>query len=253
MSKLPSVLLVSLLLSATVVKADSEYPATDFQPTIVYQDKDYKHTEDSSDISKSASKATAVGVVSKADSKYPAANFQPEVLFEDTEYKHTKDDVKPYSDSKVTAASSATESQSTSNESSSDSESGGDSSLAIGLGILAIAGFLFYKKNAGTTGKPVKKKARAKKATVAKKSKKNKSASANQSAPSRSDGSPASGVAKYLENKVGPEPSGVAKYLEENTGANSGVAKYVAQKKVSAARARVATVTGVEKYLKNQG
>jgi hypothetical protein len=241
-SKLPSALLVSLLLSATVVAADSEYPATDFQPTIVYQDKDYKHSGGDSGTSKSASKAKASGEVSAPDSKYPAANFQPEVLFEDSGYKHTKGEAKPYSSSKLEVASS-TESQSQSTESESSSESAEDTSLALGLGILAIAGFLFYKRSAGTSesNKPVKKKVRAKKAGK------------NNSATVSSDGGPASGVAKYLENKVGPEPSGVAKYLEENTGAASGVAKYVAQKKVSARTTRIATVTGVEKYLKKQG
>lgn len=241
MSKLPSVLLVSLLLSATAVKADDKYPATDFQPKVLYQDLDYKHSDSGSGVSTSKRKIS--GKVSTADSNYPAANFQPEVLFEDTEYKHKKDKVKSYSsaNSETATMSSASDNNSTEPQSSDE-----DSSLALGLGILAIAGFLFYRKST-STDKPTNKKTRTKKTAVAKKSRQNKPVSTTNS-----DGSPASGVAKYLENKVGPEPSSVEKYLEENASIASGVAKYVAQKKVSA-RTRVATVTGVEKYLKNQG
>lgn len=68
-------LLVSLLFSVTAVEADSKYPATDFQPKVVYQDSSYKH-------SGSSAATTSGGAVSVADSNYPAANFQPEVLYQ---------------------------------------------------------------------------------------------------------------------------------------------------------------------------
>jgi hypothetical protein len=58
-----------------------------------------------------------------------------------------------------------------------------------------------------------------------------------------------SGVAKYLEGKNGAEPSGVTKYLDERNTAVSTVSKYVAKQKITA---RVASVTGVEKYLKDK-
>lgn len=223
-SKLSNGLLVSLLLSASVVEADSKYPATDFQPKVVYQDSDYKH----SGSAPSSSKST--GEVSIADPDYPAANFQPEILFEDKSYKHTKGAVaKSYS----SAASSSTTTVETNNTS---EEAGDDSSmnLIFGLAILAIAGYVFYSKNAPKTT-PAKRK---------------RVAPAERAQVTSSDGS-VSGVAKYLESKVGAKPSGVAKYLEDRDSAPvSGVAKYVAKKKVSA---RLASVTGVEKYLKDRG
>jgi hypothetical protein len=233
-SKLTNGLLVSLLLSASVVEADSDYPATDFQPTVVFSDSDYKHT---GSVASSSAKAPA-GEVSSADPAYPAANFQPEVLFEDKGYKHTKGNegksirtefVKKYAEEQMEENAPAT------------SESSDDSSMSLimGLAVLAIAGFVFYSKNA------IKLPA-GKKKSVSKKAPIRRATTVN----SVGDGS-TSGVAKYLESKVGTKPSGVAKYLEDRDSSPvSGVAKYVAKKKVSA---RLASVTGVEKYLKDRG
>ncbi len=234
-SKLTNGLLVSLLLCASAVEADSDYPATDFQPKVVFSDADYKHT--GSSVSSKASSSNAE--VSVADPAYPAANFQPEVLFEDKSYKHTKGNegksirtefVKKY------AAEQIEENAPASSESSDDSSM----SLIMGLAVLAIAGFVFYSKNSikipAVKKRLVSKKASARRAVVAVKSTGDESAS---------------GVAKYLESKVGTKPSGVAKYLEDRDSSPvSGVAKYVAKKKVSA---RLASVTGVEKYLKDRG
>jgi len=226
-SKLTNGLLVSLLLSASVAEAGNDYPATNFQPKVVYQDTEYKHTGSASS---SSSKSTAE--VSVADPAYPAANFKPEVLFEDTSYKHTKGNegksirtefVKHYAEEQIEASEPAASDDSA-------------MSLIIGLAVLAVAGFVFYSKNASKSAPA--KKAPARRAA---------------SAPAQTvanDGS-VSGVAKYLESKVGAKPSGVAKYLEDKNSAQvSGVAKYVAKKKVSA---RLASVTGVEKYLKDRG
>ena len=224
-SKLTNGLLVSLLLSASVAEANSDYPATSFQPKVVYQDSDYKHTGSTKSSSSSASK----GEVSVADPSYPAANFKPEVLFEDSSYKHTKGNegksirtefVKNYAAEQIEAAEAAE-----SSDSSMD--------LIIGLALLAVAGFVFYSKNAVKSAPA--KKVPARRAAVS---------------STASDDS-TSGVAKYLESKVGAKPSGVAKYLEERDSSPvSGVAKYVAKKKVSA---RLASVTGVDKYLKDRG
>jgi len=227
-SKLTNGLLVSLLLSASVVEANSDYPATNFKPTVVYSDSDYKHT---GSLPSSTAKAST-GEVSVADPAYPAANFQPEVLFEDTSYKHTKGNegksirtefVKKYADEQIEAAAPA------------DSEDDSTMSLIMGLGILAIAGFVFYSKREGQSA-PAKKAPARRQAAAA--------------VQATADGS-VSGVAKYLESKAGDVPSGVAKYLEDRDSSPvSGVAKYVAKKKVSA---RLASVTGVEKYLKDRG
>lgn len=223
-SKLTNGLLVSLLLSASVAEAGNDYPATNFQPKVVYSDADYKHTGSAPS---SSSKSTAE--VSVADPAYPAANFKPEVLFEDTSYKHTKGNegksittefVKHYAEEQTEPAAASDDSS---------------MSLIIGLAILAAAGFVFYNKNASKSA-PAKRVPAGRAAA----------------APAATTGDASvSGVAKYLESKVGEKPSGVAKYLEDRDSAPvSGVAKYVAKKKVSA---RLASVTGVEKYLKDRG
>ena len=220
-SKLTNGLLVSLLLSASVVEAESKYPATDFQPKVVFQDSDYKHSS-----SAPSSSSASVGEVSVADPDYPAANFQPEVLYKDDGYKHTKGSVSGSSSS----VSSASSEQAANAESSSESSS---MNLILGLGILAVAGFVFYSKNAKKT--PAKRKPAARAAAAA--------------VVSASDDA-VSGVDKYLESKVGAKPSGVSKYLDERNTSVSSVSKYVAKQKVSA---RLASVTGVEKYLKDRG
>lgn len=229
-SKLTNGLLVSLLLSASAVEANTDYPATNFQPKVVFSDDSYKHT--GSLESSSAKASTSSAEVSVADPAYPAANFQPEVLFEDKNYKHTKGNegksittefVKKYAEEQIEKNAPAS------------SESADDSSMSLimGLAVLAIAGFVFYNKN-NTKSAP------AKRAPVRR-----------QAAAQASTDSSVSGVAKYLESKAGAKPSGVAKYLEERDSTPvSGVAKYVAKKKVSA---RLASVTGVEKYLKDRG
>ena len=222
-SKLTNGLLVSLLLSASVVEAESKYPATDFQPKVVYQDSDYKHSS-----SAPSSSSASVGEVSVADPDYPAANFQPEVLYKDDSYKHTKGNegktirtefIKHFAEEQLEKAESTSESSSM--------------SLILGLGILAVAGFVFYSKNAKKTAPAKRKPAPRAAAAVV----------------SSSDGA-VSGVDKYLETKVGEKPSGVSKYLDERNTSVSGVSKYVAKRKVSA---RLASVTGVEKYLKDRG
>lgn len=232
-SKITNGLLVSLLLTASIAGADSKYPATDFQPKIVYQDSDYKHSGSSNSAS---SKSTgASGKVSVADPDYPAANFEPEVLFQDENYKHSKGNVSSSRSSSSSSSSTSEVSEETAQADAQDSSL----SLVIGLAILAVAGYVFYNKNniktaPGKRKKAVKRTAVKKAATVA-----------------SSGGDAVSGVAKYLKSKVGSTPSGVEKYLEERESTPvSGVAKYVAKQKISA---RIASVTGVEKYLKDRG
>lgn len=226
-SKLTNGLLVSLLLTASVAGADSKYPATDFQPKVVYQDSDYKHSE-----STSSSKTDSGAEVSVADPDYPAANFKPEVLFKDDSYKHSKGNEGKTSTTKSVKKAIVEEVVTSAESVESDDSS---LSLVLGLGILAVAGFVFYQKN--NSNKTVKK-------TVKRK------AASTTTASSGSDNSGASGVAKYLESKVEPKPSRVEQYLEEKNTSISSVSKYVLKQKISA---RVASVTGVEKYLKDKG
>jgi hypothetical protein len=230
-SKLTNSLLVAMLLSTSieVTAADSEYPATDFQPKVVFQDEDYKHTGSTSSSSSSSKKVK--GEVSSSDPDYPAANFEPEVLYKDDAYKHSKGSV----------GSTSSNSKSTSENSGASDQAAEDSSMSliIGLALLAAAGFAFYNKSK-IGAKGAKKKGTARRAR--------KSSAAKQSSAPVLSGSE-SGVARYLEDKNGVEPSGVAKYLDEKNTSVSGVSKYVAKQKITA---RVASVTGVEKYLKDK-
>lgn len=235
-SKLTNGLLVSLLLTAPVAGADDDYPATDFQPKVVFQDSEYKHS--GSPESSSSSKTKPSGEVSVADSNYPAANFEPEVLYKDEEYKHKAGNVSSTSSS-VSSSSSSASSAEVNTESTDESSL----NLIMGLALLAVAGFVFYRNNASNKG-PAKKKVIKKKKAAKRVAKE----SAASSVSVNSDGV-VSGVSKYLEGKVGATPSGVAKYLEEKNTSVSRVSKYVAKKKISA---RVASVTGVEKYLKDK-
>lgn len=234
-------MLVSLLsISVEVIAADSEYPATDFQPKVVYQDEDYKHTgssESTSSSSSSSSNKKSKGETSSADPAYPAANFQPEVLYQDDDYKHTKDSAS--SSSRKSSSSAKTTSSEVGSGEESTSSDDSSMNLIIGLALLAAAGFAFYSKN-------LKKSSGAKKPKRVVRTKRKATSSEAKTVVATSS---ESGVAKYLEGKNGAEPSGVAKYLDERNTAVSTVSKYVAKQKITA---RVASVTGVEKYLKDK-
>ena len=210
----------ALLLASPFVAAGTQYPASDFQPKVVYQDKDIKQEASSS--------SASVGEKAKADTNYPAATFQPTVVYQDKEYKHTKG----AETSKSIPLAMWEEKVEQVAEEAAASESAEESSLnpLFAIVVLGVAAFL-YKKSTGTA-----------------KSKK----TATSSVGVRStDG--LSGVARYLEKKS-PKLSGVAKYLEANQSApKSGVAKYVAKKVVAAKQAASEKVTGVEKYVRNRG
>lgn len=203
-NNLITTLLVLLLFSVATAKAANDYPATDFQPKVVYQDQDYEPSNNSGSSSKSV-----------ADSDHPAANFQPKTIYQDKSYKHPKK--KQYnSPNPVTPKSSDTTEESSSN-------------IMLGLILVAIAGFILYKKG----NQPTSQKGSAGRRVVA------------------NNGS--SGVARYLESKAGPLLSGVGRYLEgrENAVA-SGVAKYVAKQKVLNGQAKANNASGVDKYLKDR-
>lgn len=230
-SNITNGLLMSLILSATAVAGDSKYPATDFQPKVVYQDTEYKHSGSSA---ASSSKAESSREISAADSDYPAANYQPEVLYQDKNYKHTKDKVTSSSSS---SGSSASKSAKVENQAAVADTDESSFSMILGLLVVAVAGFLFYKKGHQPTAPTARRRAPAQPVVVA-----------------SGDSESLSGVAKYLETKTAPLVSGVAKYLEERESAPvSGVAKYVAKKKVSARITESENVSGVEKYLNDRG
>lgn len=235
-----------LLLASTAAGAEQQYPAADFQPEVLYQDTDYiaKNSPETATTAKvPASPASPPEATSGTpegtnyDSKYPAAHFQPEVLYHDPNYKHaesvkasvSKEKVgsKPVESavSKEETGSKPVESQSVTAASKEESSM---SSYLIGLVVLALAGFYFFK-NRGTT-------------TVQKK------------APAPAKTSYAlTGVAKYL-NKV--SGTGVSRYLEthvKSASATTGVAKYMAKQAASPKTTAAKAATGVEKYMRDRG
>lgn len=187
----------ALLLASPFVTAGVKYPAADFQPKVVYQDKDYQHKGSSS-----AASSASFGETAKADSNYPAATFKPEVLYHDKGYKHSASIEKAKS-IPLAMWTEKVEEVATAEQDSVDATSE-DSAVnpLFAIVILAVAAFLFRQKSSGGSAK------------------KSKGASVNG----------LTGVAKYLQAKA-PKLSGVAKYLEANQPApKSGVAKYVAKK-----------------------
>jgi hypothetical protein len=227
-----------LLLASTVAGADQKYPAADFQPEVLYQDSDYIAKNGPTTATATANKAKAPAstpeVTSGApegtnyDSKYPAAHFQPEVLYHDPNYKHNQS-VKA-TVSKEVVGSNSEESQSVSATAAPKEESS-LSSYLIGLVVLALAGFYFFKKSS--------------KATVQKK--------APAAAPAKASYALTTGVAKYL-NKV--SGTGVSRYLEKHVKSSSaatGVAKYMAKQAASPKTTAAKAATGVEKYMRDRG
>ena len=218
-----------LLLASTAAGADQQYPAADFQPEVLFQDSDYiaKNSPSATPAKAPASTpktSSSTPASHDVDSKYPAANFQPEVLYSDPNYKPSVS-VK-VSASKAEVGSTSVESASTAAASKEESSM---SSYLIGLVVLALAGFYFFKNRSTAT---VQKKA---------------------SAPVKASYA-LTGVAKYL-NKV--SGTGVSRYLEKQvkpTTATTGVAKYMAKQQAASPKATAAkAATGVEKYMRDRG
>jgi len=213
--QLTKIAMIMSLLSSPLAFAGADYPAADFQPKVLYS------AEGSS--SATAAPATTAVETTQSDSSYPATNFQPKVLFSDNGYVHSAAAPGVPAQAKATApvtASSASEVVDT-------TEKEGSSNNLIGLAVLAAIGFFFYNKKSAS-------KAPA------------------SSSDAYTDGG-ATGVEKYLE-KQGMNKTGVDKYLEKQTSnPATGVAKYVAKQIVKDREAATAKVTGVEKYLRDNG
>ena len=210
--------LAVLLLASSMVGAETQYPAADFQPKVVYQDPDYKP---------SGQPSTSSSTSSVTDSQYPAANFQPKVLYNDPTYQHTQSPASTTGGAQQAAAEqAASESASAKKDES--------SSYFIGLIVLAVVGFILFRK--GTKGEVKASKGRA----------------GYQATTGSSTG--LTGVAKYINRASG---TGVARYLERQaksasaSAAVTGVAKYMAKKAESSKSSEVAT--GVAKYLRDRG
>ena len=221
-----------LILASTAAVADQQYPAADFQPEVLYQDSDYIAKNSPATTAAKAPASTPKAAVSSAevsndvDSKYPAANFQPEVLYSDPNYKPSASVKTSVSKEEV----GSTQVKSASTDAASKEESS-MSSYLIGLVILALAGFYFFK-NRSTVA--VQKKTPAE-------------------APAKTSYALTTGVAKYL-NKV--SGTGVSRYLEKNVksaSAATGVAKYMAKQATSTKTEAAKAATGVEKYMRDRG
>jgi hypothetical protein len=221
-------LFAAMLLFSSLAGADQKYPASDFQPTVVYQDDDYiaksgqsKPTSAASN-NQSASNAASQSV----DSKYPAANFQPKVVYNDPDYKHTQQSVSAGSNAQSGSSVSSTAETDSSNAKEGDSSS----NYLIGLVLFAAVGFVLFKRRS-------EPKAQASSRVYGK------------------DSTGLTGVARYLNRSSG---TGVARYLEKqvkaaSAGAATGVAKYMAKQSASEKTTAKEAKTGVEKYMRNRG
>ena len=225
-NNLTNSLFAVVLLSSPLVGAETKYPAADFQPEVVYQDKEY--IEKNSTSAKPAAAAPKASAKVEVDSKYPAANFEPQVVFSDPNYKST-----PPAPTKAVASTSTTEAKESVTEAVSEApavEEKAESSpnyfiILLGLG---LAGAYLLKDQFGSSKKSVESPAPAQ----------TKYASG------------LTGVGRYL-NKV--SGTGVSRYLDnqiKSATAATGVAKYMAKQTLAA---KSGTETGVEKYMRDRG
>ncbi|MDO9270515.1 MAG: hypothetical protein Q7T96_15535 [Methylobacter sp.] len=214
-------LVATLLLASPIAGAETEYPAADFKPKVIYQDID-------SGKSVPAPTKQAKSVEStESDSKYPAADFEPKVLYKDADYKPSKFVAAP-------SASERTTVDDTEVSAAVKVEEESMMSYLLGLVAFAVAGYLFFIK-------------REPKAKVSK------------SSVYSGQVSGLSGVARYLRKHNMAAATGVARYLEsrvvseKETAAASGVEKYLEKQARSAKEIAAQAGTGVEKYMRNRG
>lgn len=203
---LQSAIVALLVASPFAAYADSQYPATDFEPKILYQDESVKAFKPTTSTSTAAAPVQAAPAVSTADdSKYPATNFEPKVVFSDENYKPSKTapSLAPTSTPEFTTSAGAVIM-----EQAAVAEKEGDNSLLLVLGALAVAGFAASRcpKFAGIFGSATQS---------------DDSVYANRE----------TGVTRYLNARV-PKVSGVTKYLER-AGKPTNVARYIAKQNIA--------------------
>ena len=66
---------IGLATSTASAGSDEQYPAANFQPKVIYIDKESVKSSSTCPDQKTAEKAT------EFDPKYPAANFEPKVIY----------------------------------------------------------------------------------------------------------------------------------------------------------------------------
>ena len=225
-NKLTKGAFAALLLASAVANADTQYPAADFQPSVVFQDEAYINGTQAA-AKAAAPVATAPAATSthaaNDDAKYPAANFQPVVVFNDPNYVAT-----PSKNNNATSAAAVTQEEAVVEAAPAAKKADDSSNYLFGLIGLAAVGFFLFK---GQGSCPARKE----------------SSTAAPIAPA-SVPSGLTGVARYLNKKAG---TGVARYLEKQSKtATTGVARYVAKQVVAKAKKET---TGVEKYVRDRG
>lgn len=216
-------LFAALLLTSPMVGAETEYPAADFKPKVIYQDEEQiaKHKETAS---------------SQDDSRYPAANFQPKVLYKDTEYKPSQTTTTSTSvPSKQSSKTAGVETAEPAAEA--KTEKTAQSNSWIFLAVIAVAGVVLFSRRS--------------KSAVQSGSASTEYRRASGVVPGDSGG--ATGVARYINRAMG---TGVSRYLEKQAKtekAVTGVAKYMAKQAVSSKVKVSEAATGVEKYMRRRG
>ncbi|MDO8846640.1 MAG: hypothetical protein Q8K07_01940 [Methylicorpusculum sp.] len=218
---------IGILIASPLVNAESDYPAADFKPKVLYQDSEYKSA--AVEEVKSESKSSAAAAESEDDSKFPAANFKPEVLYKDENYKPSKIVEAPVSKNNAGTTEVWKEEIKEIAKESSQAKKESSSTPLIALVALAVGGFLFFKSRGTASTGSVETKVYTR------------------------DPSGLTGVARYLDKK-NPRSSSVAKYIEKlESTPKSSVDKYLAKKVVADKSEPVSKATGVEKYLRDRG
>lgn len=221
MNNLTNGLVATLLLASPIVGAETEYPAADFKPKVIYQDID------SSKSASAPAKQTKSVESTESDSKYPAADFEPKVLYKDADYKP----------SKFAGTSSTSERATTSEVAVSEAVKVEEESMMtylLGLVAFAVAGYLFFTRR-------------------------ETKAKASDSRAYSSHASGLSGVARYLRKHNMGAVTGVARYLEsqvvaeKSSAVTSSVEKYLEKQAKSAKEKSAQAGTGVEKYMRDRG
>jgi hypothetical protein len=221
-----------LLLASLTAGAETQYPAADFQPKVLYTDPDYKPAESKSTTTAAAPVEQVKPKARVVDPNYPAADFEPKVLYKDENYK-------PSGTTSVAGTedyqSSAAAEEAIFEKSTAGEKEASNLTALIGLAVLALGGFFFYSKSSKgkTPARPSEISSYASAGTAG-------STGVEKYLASLPQASKATGVEKYLENRDKQQPL-------------SGVAKYVAKQVIRDREAAAAKVTGVEKYLRSKG
>lgn len=266
-----------LLLSSTVVSADQQYPAADFQPEVIYQNSDLIAKGSSATTAKSAPAAKASDTSAHHaahDAQYPAADFKPEVIYQSNELiakggsattaksahavKATNEErsthdaqypaanFKPevlyvdpnYKPSQISPKASAFKENTSSNSVEAVSGSAVSADSAAETASSTLV-YLLGLVALGLAGFYLFKKPCEKPVQ--------KPATAETTV--KKSYALNTGVAKYINRISG---TGVSRYIEATSATKStGVAKYLARKSVTPTA--VKTATGVDKYVRNRG